>query len=97
MNCPSPGKGEKNMNDIIFELPKNSRETIRFSLAEYKGRRFGDLRIFLTDEGQDPIATRKGLTVSPQLWPQFKAALAQLESAMVAERWIDAEDLEALE
>jgi len=82
------------MSDIIFELPKNSRETIRFSLGEYKGHRFVDLRIFFTDDGKDSIATRKGLAVSPQLWPQFKVALAQLESAMVQEGWLDREDLE---
>ena len=82
------------MSEIIFELPKNSRETIRFSLGEYKGHRLVDLRIFFADDVKDSIATRKGLAVSPQLWPQFKAALAQLESAMVQEGWLDREDLE---
>ena len=92
--CHSAGKGEKNMSEIIFELPKNSRETIRFSLAEYKGRRFGDLRIFFADEGKDSIATRKGLAVSPHLWPQFKEAMAKVEEAMVEAGWLDRADLE---
>jgi hypothetical protein len=83
------------MSEIIFELPKNSRETIRFSLGEYKGHRFVDLRIFFTDAGKDSIATRKGLAVSPALWPQFKAALAQVEDELVAQGWLDREDLEA--
>jgi hypothetical protein len=81
------------MSDIIFELPKNSRETIRFSLGEYKAHRLIDLRIFFTDDGKDYIATRKGLAVSPHLWPQFKAALAKVEEAMVKHGWLDPEDL----
>jgi hypothetical protein len=82
------------MSEVIFELPKNSRETIRFSLAEYKGHRFVDLRIFFNDGGEDPAPTRKGLAVSPILWPQFKTALAQVEAAMVGQGWLDKDDLE---
>ncbi len=83
------------MSDIILELPKNSRETLRFSLAEYKGHRFVDLRIFFSDDGKDPAPTKKGLTVSPALWPEFKKALAQVEAAMIQDGWLDQEDLEA--
>lgn len=83
------------MSGIILELPKNSRETLRFSLAEYKGHRFVDLRIFFSDNGKDPAPTKKGLTVSPALWPQFRAALTQVEAAMIQEDWLDREDLEA--
>jgi hypothetical protein len=82
------------MSDIIFELPKNSRETIRLSLREYKGHRFVDLRIFFNDDGKDSIATRKGLAVSPTLWPEFKKALVKIEAAMLAEGWLDRAGLE---
>ena len=82
------------MSDLIFELGKNSRETIRYSLGEYKGHRFVDLRIFITDDGKDSIATRKGLAVSPHLWPQFKEAMAKVEEAMVEAGWLDRADLE---
>jgi hypothetical protein len=85
------------MSEVICELPKNSRETIRLSLGEYKDHRFVDLRIFLPDEDKDSIATRKGLTVSPQLWPQFRKALAQVEAAMIKAGWLDREDMEVKE
>ena len=85
------------MSDLIFELGKNSRETIRFSLGEYKGHRFVDLRIFFNDGGEDPAPTRKGLAVSPILWPQFRKALAQVEAAMIDQKWLDKEDLEVKE
>lgn len=61
--------------------------------------KFLDMRIFVTEPGenggkpQDPAPTKKGLAVSPALWPQFKAALAQLEEAMIKAGWIDLADL----
>ena len=47
------------------------------------------------EDGKDPVPTKKGLAVSPALWVQFKAALAQVEAAMVEAGWLDREDLEA--
>jgi len=83
----------------VCELPKNSREIIRFRLGEYQGHKFCDMRIFVTEPGEnggkpkDPAPTKKGFAVSPALWPQFKAALAQVEEAMVEAGWLDREDL----
>ena len=82
----------------ICEVVKNSRETMVFRLGEFKGHRFCDMRIFVTepgDNGREASPTKKGLAVSPALWPQFKAALAQVEAAMIQEGWLDQEDLEA--
>lgn len=81
------------MRKTVCELPKNSREDFRFSLGEFKGHKFIDMRVWAKEEGKDPAPTKKGLAVSPQLWPQFRAALAQVEAAMIQEGWIDTEDL----
>jgi hypothetical protein len=35
----------------------------------------------------------KTLAVSPQLWPQFRTALAQVEGAMIEAGRLDREDL----
>jgi hypothetical protein len=84
---------------IVAELSKNAREVYRFRLGEFKGHKFIDMRIFVTETGEnggqpkDPAPTKKGLAVSPQLWPQFRAALAQVEAAMIQEGWLDEEDL----
>jgi len=89
------------MSKQVCELPKNSREAIKFSLGEIKGHKFCDMRIFITQPGvdggnaKDLIPTKKGLAVSPALWVEFKAALAQVEAAMVEAGWLDREDLEA--
>ena len=82
------------MSTPICEIPKNSREAIKFSLGEFKGHRFIDMRVYVQEEGKDPAPTKKGLAVSPALWPEFKKALAQVEEAMVKEGWLDREDLE---
>jgi hypothetical protein len=78
---------------IITEMPKNARETIHFRLGEFKGHRFVDMRIFTKEHGKEPSPTKKGLAVSPHLWPQFRAALAQVEQAMIEQGWLDREDL----
>jgi len=78
---------------LVCELPKNSRETIQFRLGEFKGHKFIDMRVFAIEEGKDPAPTKKGLAVSPQLWPQFRAALDQVETAMVEAGWLDRAEL----
>ena len=78
----------------VCEIQKNSRETIQFRLGTFKEHRFVDMRIFVVEDGKDPAATKKGLAVSPHLWPQFKAALAKLEAAMIKQGWLDREDLD---
>jgi hypothetical protein len=83
------------MSKQVCELPKNSREAIKFSLAEFKGHKFIDMRVYAKEEGKDPpVPTKKGLAVSPTLWPEFKKAIAQVEAAMIQDGWLDREDLE---
>jgi hypothetical protein len=82
------------MSKQVCEIPKNSRENFRFSLGEYKGHKFIDMRVYAKEEGKDPAPTKKGLAVNPSLWAQFRAALAQVEAAMIQEGWLDREDLE---
>ncbi len=80
-------------DESVCEIQKNSRETIRFRLGEFQGRRFCDMRVFINEDGKNPSPSKKGLAVSPHLWPQFKAALAKLEAAMIEAGWIDKEDI----
>jgi hypothetical protein len=81
------------MSDQVCELAKNAREKIIFRLNEFKGHKFIDMRVFAIEDDKDPAPTKKGLAVSPSLWPQFKAALIQVEDELVAQGWLDREDL----
>ncbi len=86
------------MGEPIFELQKNTREKIVFQVGEYKGHRFIDMRVFLPGEkGSQDFPTRKGLAVPVHLYPQFKAALAEVETAVIKQGWLDREDLESQE
>ncbi|NWG76603.1 MAG: hypothetical protein HXY24_18710 [Rubrivivax sp.] len=77
----------------ICQLSKNTRETIWFRLGEFKGHKFIDMQVFITEDGKDPTPTKKGLAISPQQWPQFRAALEQVEAAMIEQGWLDRDDL----
>ena len=83
------------MSKQVCEIPKNSREDFRFSLGEFKGHKFIDMRVFAIEDGKDPAPTKKGLAVSPALWVQFRQALDQVEAEMVKAGWLDQVDLEA--
>jgi hypothetical protein len=77
----------------VHEIIKNSRQLIKFSLGTFKKFRFVDIRIFLKEDGKDPVPTPRGVTISPVLWSEFKRALTEVEEAMVEQKWLDPEDL----
>ena len=60
------------------EIPKNTQETIRFQITEYRGERYADVRVYYRDEGGELRPTKKGLTLSPRLWRDFVSGVEQL-------------------
>ena len=86
------------MSEAISKLSKNSRETIFLSLSEFKGRRLVDIRVHVPgDQEGEWVPTRNGVSLAVSLYPAFKQALAELEEALVAQKLLDREDLEAVE
>jgi hypothetical protein len=57
------------MSKTICELPKNSREEFRFSLAEFKGHKFIDMRVYAKEDGKDPLLFGRNLK---RPWPKWK-------------------------
>ncbi len=83
------------MSDILCELQKNSREKVVFTLSNFKGKQYLDLRLFVAGEnGGLDIPTRKGLTLAVDLYPQFKGALSRVDEALITRGLVDKEDLE---
>ena len=84
----------KDQDIAVAELAKSVRQTIKFSLRTYKGRRFVDIRTFspLT-EGAEPRPTAKGVSIPPHLWPEFRKMLARVDETLCKHRWLDPEDL----
>jgi hypothetical protein len=85
------------MSHPVYEVPKNSNETIQLNLEEYRGHKLADLRVYCQNGQGGTVPTRKGISIPISLWPQIRAGLIKLEAAMVAAGWLDAEDLEVEE
>ena len=64
--------------DALHEVSKNSQETIRFSVSEFKGKSYADMRVYFQDDHGELKPTRKGLTISPDIWPQFAEGIERL-------------------
>lgn len=59
---------------IIFECAKRGGATVRFTIADYQGSRFLDIREWVQREGE-PLATRKGATLPLAALEEAGAAL----------------------
>jgi hypothetical protein len=84
------------MSEVISKVSKNARETVFFSLSEFKGHRLIDIRVHVPgDQEGDWVPTRKGLSLAVGLYPAFKEALAHLEGALIQQGLLDPEDLQS--
>jgi hypothetical protein len=81
------------MGSRIASITKNDWEKIVFTLNEFKGKNYLDIRVFSKDRDGEDVPTKKGIALSVDLYPQFKQLLAKAEAAMFAAKWIDPEDL----
>ncbi len=70
------------MDQLIATIGKNADEEIRVSLREYKGHPFIDIRVYWKPAEGEPGPTKKGVTLNPELFPEFKKAMAALEGAL---------------
>ncbi len=71
---------ESDDRDFI-EIEKNSREKIRLSISEFKGKKLIDLRIWYEDkENQDYKPSKKGLSISVDKYQELKDAIIKLEN-----------------
>lgn len=68
--------------ELIGEVSKNSLETVKVQVSEYKGKVYVDARIFVQDNANDPgvvIATKKGLCLSPDLMLELIPLLSKAQ------------------
>ena len=70
------------MDDLIAAIPKNATEEIQVELDEFKGYDLISLRIWaIPYTGDEPVPTRKGISVSIKLLPDLIVALQEAEDA----------------
>ena len=58
-------------SNLIASFQKNSQEEFRFSVTNFKGHEYADIRIFYEKDG-DFFPSKKGITVSLDTWKDFK-------------------------
>ena len=68
---------------VLHEFKRNAEETLRVSLSNFKGRTYVDFRLFYEDANGELAPTKKGVTITPELWDEFRAGVAKAEEALV--------------
>jgi len=67
---------------VLASFPRNAEETLQIAVSTFKGRTYVDIRLYYTDADGQLKPTKKGVTVTPELWDQFRAGLAQAEEEL---------------
>ena len=68
-------------SNLIASFQKNSQEGFRFSVTNFKGHEYADIRIFYEKDG-DFFPSKKGITVSLDTWKEFKECIEKLETEL---------------
>ncbi len=80
-------------DQLIDTFGKNAAEEVRATLEKYKGHQLFGLRVWFEAEPGKWVATKKGLSLKVDLFPEFKRAVEKLEEALIREKLLDPEDL----
>lgn len=68
------------MNEIIGEMEKGWNEKVIFSISEFKGKNYANIRIYYEDDEGEWKPTKKGVTVPLDTFNEFKENIEKLES-----------------
>lgn len=67
--------------DIVEQFNKNAQEVVKAQLNSYKGHKLFDTHVW-AQNGE--VATKKGLTLNRELYPQFRDLVRKLGEALGA-------------
>ena len=81
------------MDELIAQFEKNATEVVRVSLTEYRGRKLVDVRVYYSDDEGQYRPTKKGVSLSVDVYPDFRRALVELEKILLERDLISPEDL----
>jgi len=71
------------MSEVIARFEKNSFEEVRISLTEFKGKGLIDVRVYYQPDGEEEMRpTKKGITISPEKYPELKKGILALENVL---------------
>jgi len=81
------------MDELIEQFEKNATEVVRVSLTEYRGRKLVDIRVYYSDSEGQYRPTKKGVSLSVDVYPDFKRAMLALEKVLLERDLLSPEDL----
>ena len=65
--------------DFVCSFPRNEKEQIRFSIRNYKGRGYLDIRLWFQKEKGEWSPTKKGVVFPAERFSDFKKAVEEIE------------------
>ena len=71
---------------ILATIERSATEQLQISVSEYKGRSYLNMRIFYTtDDGENWIPTKKGVTFSPDQLDLLSEAIEEAKKEFMSE------------
>ncbi|RMF94368.1 MAG: transcriptional coactivator p15 [Nitrospinota bacterium] len=70
------------MDELVAKFEKNAAEQIYVSLREYRGHQLIDVRTYYQTEEGEWRPTKKGVSISVDLFPELKQAIVNLEKRL---------------
>jgi hypothetical protein len=74
------------MSDVVAEMERSFNEKILFSVSEFKGKRYADIRVYYEDDEGEWKPTKKGVTVSLDSFGEFVEHVRELEAHLKAQK-----------
>lgn len=72
---------EHQERQVVCVIHKGTKQQIQVSLANFRGRTFGDLRLYVTDKNGVLIPTQRGITVGLEQLDELEEAVGRLRDA----------------
>jgi hypothetical protein len=72
---------DQQTRDVVHVIRKGPRQEIRFSISQFKGREFADVRLFVPNHHGEWVPTVKGCTVGLEHLGELSEALTKLRLA----------------
>lgn len=79
------------MSEIVTEMERGWNEKIVFSLSEFKGKNYADIRIYYEDDEGEWKPTKKGIAITLDRFQEFQEHLAKLEEFLIAQGHVTVE------
>ena len=69
-------------DQLVHSFPKNPLEEVRASVTVFKGKQYVDLRIYYKGDDGEYRPSKKGLTLSLDLFPDLEEAVNKLHEVI---------------